>query len=83
MFSNMGLHVIQNPAGSYSFVGSVPMVLAYRDRETGLPLSPDMAKNVSQFGPGLFRKQVKSVTYPTRAEAEADANRHGYTVIQD
>ena len=28
MFSNMGLHIIKNPAGTYSYVGSIPLVLA-------------------------------------------------------
>jgi len=28
MFSNMGLHIMKNPAGTYSFVGSIPLVLA-------------------------------------------------------
>ena len=80
MFKNMGLHIIKNPAGSYSFVGSVPMVLAYRNRADGMPLSDDMAHKVSQFGPGLFKAQVRVVTYQTREEAIADATDHGYTV---
>lgn len=28
MFSNLGLHIIKNPAGTFSFVGSIPLVLA-------------------------------------------------------
>ena len=28
MFSNLGTHVINNPAGTYSFVGSLPLELA-------------------------------------------------------
>jgi hypothetical protein len=28
VFSNLGLHVIKNPAGTFSFVGSIPLVLA-------------------------------------------------------
>lgn len=28
MFRNMGLHVIKNPAGTYSYVGSIPLDLA-------------------------------------------------------
>ena len=27
-FGNFGLHVIQNPAGTYSFVGTIPVALA-------------------------------------------------------
>ena len=81
MFTKMGLHIIQNPAGGYSFVGSVPMVLAYRNRIDNTPLSEDMANKVSQFGPGLFRQTVKSVSYPTREEALEAATQAGYTVI--
>lgn len=29
MFGNLGLHVIKNPAGTYSYVGSIPTVLGY------------------------------------------------------
>ena len=28
MFNNLGTHVINNPAGTYSFVGTLPTVLA-------------------------------------------------------
>ena len=28
MFNNLGVHVIKNPAGTFSFVGTLPMVLA-------------------------------------------------------
>ena len=28
MFSNLGLHVLKNPAGTYSYVGSIPVALA-------------------------------------------------------
>ena len=28
MFGNLGLHVIHNPAGTYSYVGSLPVTLA-------------------------------------------------------
>lgn len=28
MFGNLGLHVMKNPAGTYSYVGSLPLALA-------------------------------------------------------
>jgi hypothetical protein len=28
MFNNLGLHVLKNPAGTYSYVGSIPVALA-------------------------------------------------------
>ena len=28
MFGNLGLHVMKNPAGTYSYVGSIPVELA-------------------------------------------------------
>jgi hypothetical protein len=29
MFANLGLHIIKNPAGTYSYVGSIPVSLGY------------------------------------------------------
>ena len=73
-----GLHVIQNPTGSYSFVGSVPQHLAYRMAD-GSPMPPDIARGVQQCGPGLFRRRgVVTVTFPTAEQAVEEARSLGF-----
>ncbi len=38
-YGHYGLHIIQNPAGTYSFVGSIPETLGYMAKDSlGLPL---------------------------------------------
>ena len=75
-----GLHVIQNPTGSYSFVGSVPQHLAYRMAD-GSPMPRQIAEGVARCGPGLFRSRgVVSVTYPTAEAAVEEAESLGFHV---
>jgi len=77
-----GLSILRNPAGTYSFVGRVPVALAYYHRERGGPLTSDEARAVVQCGPGLFR-WCGTRTYLTREAAEAEASAHGYIVEPD
>lgn len=65
-----GVHIIQYPTGKFGFIGSVPASLSYA-RIDGMPLTEDDVKKIKQFGPGLFRKTIKSVAFDTLAEAEA------------
>lgn len=82
MFQNMGLHIIKNPAGLFSYVGSVPVRLGYTLIDGG-NMSEELIKNISQFGPGLFRNKVRSRTFTTYTEAFEFARLCGYTVIID
>ena len=72
----MGCHVLRNPAGTFSFVGDVPMALAYKRRD-GTPMDDQLARNISRAGPGLYRDIVKSCTWPTEDAARAEAARLG------
>jgi hypothetical protein len=72
---NFGLHVISNPTGTFSFVGSLPLALA-----TLVP-----ATNADVMGQRAFRAPdgqlvaPKWPTFPTEADAVAFAARHGFT----
>ena len=71
------LVLTKNPAGTWSFGGSVPKDLAYADRETGAPISDEDAAQIAQHGPGLFRARIRSLTWPTEADALAAARALG------
>ncbi len=71
------LVLTKNPAGTWSFGGSVPKDLAYADRETGAPISDEDAAQIAQHGPGLFRARIRSLTWPSEADALAAARALG------
>lgn len=79
--SPLGLHVTKNPAGTWSFVGTVPICLLYFRRD-GQPLTEDDIQGIRQCGAGLFRKTIGSRTWPTREAAIAEAQALGYKVSQ-
>jgi hypothetical protein len=79
VIGNLPAHVIiQNPAGTYSFVGRVDLRLTYRMAD-GSPLTVEMARKIRDFGPGLFLRYlnktqpdsacVESIVYPTEQAA--------------
>ena len=67
------LVLTKNPAGTWSFGGSVPKDLAYANRATGAPISDEDAAQIAQHGPGLFRARIRSLTWPSEADALAAA----------
>jgi hypothetical protein len=77
MFGNLGLHVLKNPAGTYSYVGSIPTALAEI-------VSADAS---AVMGGRAFRdEEGKTVMYKfpvfsTRAEAMDFAEAKGFDVI--
>ena len=71
------LVLTKNPAGTWSFGGSVPKDLAYADRATGAPISDEDAAQIAQHGPGLFRARIRSLTWPSEADALAAARALG------
>lgn len=71
------IFVNRDPSGSWSFVGSVPMNLAYTLPD-GAPLPPDIARGIAQCGRGLYGDRVKAVAYATREEAEERLAACGY-----
>ena len=72
-----GLHLIKNPAGTFSFVGDVPVELAWTTEDGGQP-SEEQVKIAVQFGPRFAK--VKPRTWPTAEAALKEAEALGYTV---
>jgi len=69
--------VIRNPAGSYSFCGSVDARLGYICKDGSTP-TDEQLRNAAQFGPGLIGLRTR--TYPTREAAIAAADAIGAIV---
>jgi hypothetical protein len=59
--------IMKNPAGTWSFAGSVDVRLAFCTADGGEP-TPEMIDIARQHGPG-FAKGLKSRTWPSREEA--------------
>jgi hypothetical protein len=77
MFGNLGLHVIKNPAGTWSYVGSIPTALA-----KAIPASTSAV-----MGQRSFRSENGEIlewrfpVFDTREEAVAFAQSKGCEVI--
>jgi hypothetical protein len=80
MSRGLGLHVHKNPAGTWSFVGSVPYSLAYA-RHDGQPVTEEEARKIAGFGLGLFRKTHGPRVWKTEVEAREAARALGYEMI--
>jgi hypothetical protein len=76
--ANLGLHMMENPANTFSFVGSVPAVLAYEQLD-GADITEQQAKQIRQFGPGLFKASIRSRAWASREEAVAFAASRGFS----
>ena len=71
MRGSLGLHVIDNPNGTYSFVGHVPMVLAYEGPAEDIEIG-------RKHGFGLVRNKVRKLVWPTAEAAWQAAKNAGY-----
>ena len=78
---NLGLHILKNPAGTFHFVGRVPLDLAF------IADDPQDAMDAAKFGAGLIRKRAeregrvfKTRTFATEQEAREFAVSLGYKV---
>lgn len=76
---NLGLHLIESPNHTFSFVGSVPAVLAY-EQVNGSDITDQQAQAIRQFGPGLFKQTIRNRSWPSRQEAVAFAASRGFSV---
>ena len=76
MFTNMGLHVIKNPAGTFSFVGSIPLELGKRVKPTS---SDIMAGRFFMDGETAYA--VKFPVFKTKEDAINHAKKSGFTVL--
>ena len=72
----------QYPSGRYGFVGQVPGNLAYTMID-GSPVPDELGLQIRRHGAGLFRQQIKAVTFATLAEAIAAAVALGYQPTED
>jgi hypothetical protein len=77
MFGNLGLHILKNPAGTYSYVGSIPVELAEivpadRAAVLGQRAFIDDAGNAMMY---------KFPVFKTREEAFAFAEAKGFDVV--
>lgn len=76
---NLGLHVFKNPAGTFSYVGSIPKSLAQ--------LVP--ASDSDVMGGRAFSDDVGNIltykfpTFKTREAAINFAETHGFSVMED
>jgi hypothetical protein len=77
--SDLGLHLIENPANRFSFVGTVPFVLAF-EQVDGSDITEQQATDIRQCGPGLFRNSIRSRAWTSREEAVAFASARGFSV---
>ena len=73
---NFGLHVIHNPAGSFNFVGSIPLELGKRVKPTA---SDIMALRTFNDNNGNAYA-IKFPSFKTKIEAVNHAESFGYAV---
>lgn len=75
----LGLHLIQNPSGTFSFVGSVPCKLAYVTKD-GNFVTDEEVKSQMRL-PANYRT-IKSRVFQSQDEAWTEAARLGFAKIQ-
>lgn len=75
----LGLHILENPNGTYSFVGSVPVELAYTTK-AGNRVSPEEVESQHRL-PASYRT-IKCRVFQSRDEAMREALRLGYTITK-
>jgi len=72
----MAINIIQNPVGTFSYAGSVPVDLAYRLTGGSARDRFAVREAIPMVGPGMARKiaerngiKMESKTFETRSEA--------------
>lgn len=68
--SKFGLHLIKNPAGTFSFVGSVPLRLAYLSKAGDFVTGEEVER---QMRLPASHRTIKSRTFLSRESAVAAA----------
>jgi hypothetical protein len=71
----LGLHLIENPSGTYSFVGSVPCVLGFVTK-AGNTVTPEEVESQLRL-PSNYRT-IKSRSFVSEFEAWQEAARLGF-----
>lgn len=73
--SKLGLHVIQNPSGTYSFVGDVPVQLGFVTKAGNMVTAAEVESQLRL--PSAYRT-IKSRSFVSELEAWNEAARLGY-----
>lgn len=76
---NLGLHIIKNPSGTFSFVGRVPIKLAFETKE-GFPVDQEFVDRQMRL-PASYRS-IKTKSWSTYDDALKTALDLGYEVIR-
>jgi hypothetical protein len=71
----LGLHLIQNPSGTYSFVGNVPYNLAYVTKAGNMVTQEEVESQMML--PSKYRT-IKNRSFSSEFEAWQEAARLGY-----
>jgi hypothetical protein len=74
---NLGLHLLRNQNGTYSFVGSVPSELAYLD-ENRNPANKELVQN-QMYLPAKYRK-IKCRIFENQNDAIEAASQLGLKI---
>ena len=78
MFGNMGLHVIKNPTGTFSYVGSIPVALCQEVPATYLDIM-----GLRAHGEPGHAMTWKAPVFNSAKEAVDFAEARGFTVKRD
>lgn len=71
----MGIHLMKNPAGTWSFTGTIPVELGWLNKD-GSELNPKQAKEVARANmPAML---AKTRVFKTSKEAIKVAKKYGY-----
>lgn len=72
----LGLHLIQNPSGTFMFVGSVPAKLGYVTKAGNMVTNEEVESQMML--PAKYRT-IKDRVFQSEDEAWREAKRLGYT----
>ena len=75
---NLGLHVIENPSGTFSFVGTVPVQLGYTTK-AGNTVTPEEVESQHRL-PSNYRT-IKTRSFASKDEAWREAARLGFVEV--
>ena len=77
---NLGLHLLENPNGTYSFVGSVPVKLAYVTKAGNFVTEQEVENQLML--PASYRT-IKTRIFQSKDEAWLEAARLGYVKTEE
>lgn len=78
MFGFKKAIISENPNGTFSFVGRVPVALGY-ERLDGSDVTEDDARDLAHVGPTYMRHRLTSRAWTSEENARAEADRLGLT----